>query len=119
MFLNISNHPSSAWSAKQLEAAKQYGEIADLAFPNVPPSASKEEVQALAESVLSQAMQMNPDCVMCSGEYTLTYALVNGFKAENIKTVAACTERKTEERTDENGRTVRTSIIEFVCFREF
>ena len=86
MFLNISNHPSSAWNAKQLEAARQYGEIVDLHFPNVSPSATKEEVQALAKAVLLQALNLKPACVMCAGEYTLTYALVNGFKENNIRT---------------------------------
>lgn len=38
MFINFSNHPSANWSREQLEAARRYGEVADLSFPVIESS---------------------------------------------------------------------------------
>lgn len=119
MFVNVSNHPSALWNEKQLNSACQYGEITDIPFPNVSPVAQKEEIEALAEKIMVKILSLNPDCVMCVGEFTLTYALVSRLKSRGIKTVAACAERKTTESVDEKGRSVKTSIMDFVCFREY
>ena len=119
MFVNVSNHPSAAWSEKQLKAAHVYGEIQDVPFPNVPPTADKQEVAVLAQKTLQQVMAFKPDCVMCSGEFTLTYALVSLLKEAGVRVVAACSERHAQEYVDEQGRTVKTSRMDFVCFREF
>lgn len=34
MFINLTNHPSDKWSKEQLEAARKYGEVVELVFPN-------------------------------------------------------------------------------------
>jgi hypothetical protein len=48
MFINLSNHPSDAWTQEQKDAASQYGEIQDLPFPNIPPEMGEKEVADLA-----------------------------------------------------------------------
>ena len=47
MLINLSNHPSSNWSGDQLDAAKKYGEIVDLQFPNISPDASSNQIAVL------------------------------------------------------------------------
>lgn len=37
MLINCSNHPSRLWGDPQKEAAKVYGEIMDIPFPQVNP----------------------------------------------------------------------------------
>ena len=59
MFINLSNHPTSAWSAGQLDAARQYGDdIVDMPFPVVPATASESDIAALvaayASDIISQ-----------------------------------------------------------------
>ncbi|MEI2422170.1 hypothetical protein V6O07_17960, partial [Arthrospira platensis SPKY2] len=50
MLLNLSNHPSVTWSQKQIEEAKQkYGHIQDMAFPDINPEWSLDQVQLEAE----------------------------------------------------------------------
>lgn len=36
LFVNCSNHASTAWSAAQKAAAEAYGEVVDVKFPAVP-----------------------------------------------------------------------------------
>ena len=48
MFINFSNHASTRWGVPQKQAAKKYGEIVDVQFPNVNPEATSEEVHELA-----------------------------------------------------------------------
>ena len=40
MFINFSNHASTRWGVPQKQAAKKYGEIVDMQFPNVDPEAT-------------------------------------------------------------------------------
>lgn len=60
MFVNISNHPSSKWSHEQLSAARNLSTeisgdavIVDIAFPNVPPTASLSEVRQLVRETIA------------------------------------------------------------------
>ncbi len=57
MFINVSNHHSSKWSFKQTEAAKEYGTIVDIPFPNVSPYYTKEEVENLANEYLKKILE--------------------------------------------------------------
>jgi len=113
-FINLSNHPSAAWGDAQKEAALKYGELVDVQFPAVDPRASKEEVEALAEKILKQVLELSPAAVMCQGEFTLAYAIVNLLKKNGIPALAGCSDRLVEER---DGK--RISEFVFVQFREY
>ena len=119
MFINFSNHPSSLWSEKQREAAKQYGEIVDLKFPSVNPDDSKDDLIRLAETCTEQILKFKPQCVMCQGEMGLVYHVVRKLKEEGIRVVAACSHRMVEETIDENNNSVKSSKFVFVQFREY
>ena len=118
MFVNLSNHNSEKWSAEQLEAAREYGDIMDIQFPNIDPYMSNEEISALAKDYSDQIKALEPNCVMCQGEQCFAYEVTNNLKEEGIKVVAACSERKTVERQLEDGRTEKTAVFEFTQFRE-
>lgn len=117
-FINLSNHNSSTWSDKQLEEARKYGDIVDIKFPSIDPYLTKDEVKELALSYLAKIKALKPSCVMCQGEFCFAYEMINLLKKENIKVVAACSERKTVEKQIENV-SEKTSIFEFVQFREY
>ena len=57
-FVNLTNHSSELWDEKQTETARQYGEIVDMQFPNITPSASSAEIRALADDYLSRILAM-------------------------------------------------------------
>ena len=118
MFINLTNHASENWSKAQLEAAKEYGEIIDLQFPNVSPEASKEEIDLLANEYLDEILECETTCVLCQGEFCFSYALINKLKEHHVKVVAACSERIVEEETSASG-TRRISYFKFVQFREY
>lgn len=120
MLINLSNHPSDKWSEKQLIAAKEmYGDITDYAFPAVNASDSTEQIYTLADETAAGIIAMSPDAVLCQGEFSLTYALVERFKAKGITVICACSERNTREVVTPDGKTEKTVTFDFVRFREY
>lgn len=118
MFLNFSNHQSPLWGQKQKAAAEQFGEIVDLAFPQVSANMTSEDVVRLAENYADQILKKHPDCVLCQGEFCLSWHVINLLKQANVRVVAACSERIVEEVHTEAG-TEKKSVFRFVQFREY
>ena len=119
MFVNYTNHPSAKWSAEQLAAAAAYGSITDMPFPSVPPDASEEAVARLAETEAEKIVALKPAAVLCQGEFTLCYAILNILKKKEIKALAACSTREVTETVQPDGTTRRTAVFRFVQYREY
>lgn len=118
MFINFSNHRSDQWGGRQLSAAHEYGEIVDIEFPGVSATASVEEVHALADTYVKKIVQMNPSCVLCQGEFCLSYQVIYKLKQKDIRVVAACSNRKVRE-IKEGEYTKKISCFVFEQFREY
>lgn len=119
MLINCTNHPVGEWSAEQLTAAKKWGEIKEIPFPQVSPYATSADVDILAEQLLNEILNFHPDAAVVQGEMTLCYALVSKLKHKSIMVLAATSERKTMTEKDANGNTIKTSLFEFAAFREY
>lgn len=119
MFINFSNHPSSQWNSEQKRAAAYYGEIQDIVFPKVPPMAAMQEVADMAGKYAEEIIKMQPECVMCQGEFSLTMAVVRRLQMAGIRCVCACSERRVMEEQMGNGMIQKTSVFEFFQFREY
>ncbi len=121
MFINFSNHPSDKWETAQIDAARKYGEIVDIPFPDVPADADEEKIEQIAceclQTILSSADDIK--AVMAQGEFTLTYKIVVGLKEKKIKVMSACAQREVSEYIDEKGNNVKKSVFRFVRFREY
>lgn len=117
MLVNFSNHPSEHWGKEQLNASKIYGEIVDVPFPLVSASANEAEIDRLSKEYLEKILSMNPECVMCQGEFTLSFRIVNGLMEKGIKVVAACSERKVLEINSGDGIVERKSVYKFARYR--
>ena len=118
LFLNLSNHPSDKWSKAQLDAARAYGEVVDMPFPEIDPGATTEEIHRLAEEYAKEISSRYPDCdltVHLMGEMTFCFRLVTLLHARGIRCVASTTQRKTSELPDGT----KESIFEFQAFREY
>jgi hypothetical protein len=114
-FVNLSNHPSSAWEDAQRNAAFAIAErIEDIAFPTVPPDADEEAIAALAEEC---AANVPPETshALVQGEFTLTVELVRLLQARGVTCLAATSKREVAE--DGDGR--RVSTFRFVRFRAY
>lgn len=117
MFINLSNHPSDKWSEEQINAARSYGEIVDMAFPVIEPILTKEDVLRLVK-IYTEMIMDNRDgktVVHVMGEMTFTYNLVNALKELGITCLASTTERNTVMTPD--GKKI--SEFKFVQFREY
>lgn len=113
--LNLSNHPSAAWSQDQLQAATTlYGAIEDLPFPAIPPDADSGQVQQLAREYFEQVTARQPAAVHLMGEMTFTFHLVQLLREAGIPCIASTTERIAEEREGQKIVTFR-----FVQFRAY
>ena len=119
MFINISNHPAANWSAAQLAAASHYGEVVDYPFPVVPASSDEGDVRRIAESVIRDVSVRKEDVLLIQGEFTLAFQLVVMAKALGMRAVAACSDRVTEERVNDDGTSTKISRFEFVRFRDY
>lgn len=121
MLINLSNHPLSTWTEKQIETAdKIYNQIIDLEFPLIPPDADEGTVTVLAEDYknicierLSTSKDKN-NAVHIMGEMTFCFALVSLLLKENIECIASTTERLVTEEND-----IKTSKFDFVKFRKY
>lgn len=119
IFINHTNHPSAQWSEAQRRAAEHYGKIVDLSFPGIDAMASEDEVDHLADIYAEKIVTYQPAMVLCQGEFTYTYALVQRLHQHGIRVTAACSERIVEEKLEEDGSTRRLSRFYFVRFREY
>ena len=113
-FVNYSNHPSSKWSEEQLAAANEIGTIVDILFPDVDPSATKEDITNMARESVNEIVAYDPTAVLCQGEFTLCFSVVSMLKQRGIKVVAACSKRMVEETP--KGK---ISKFTFEQFREY
>lgn len=117
MFYNISNHPSTKWAVEQTSAAVALGgDVRDIQFPNVAPSASFADVEGLAATLAVEVAA--GDVAMVSGEFSLTFALTRSLLAKGARVVVAATERRSVEVTNADGSVTKTAVFAFVGFRE-
>lgn len=117
MFINFTNHPSSAWSKEQLTAAHAYGKVVDIPFPNIAPQCTKSEILHLVEVYVEKIRKImdNSTIVHVMGEMTFTYNIVNVLKNMGITCLASTTERNIVITPD--GKEMPK--FEFVQFREY
>ena len=116
--INFSNHPSELWGEKQLNAAKIYGEIKDIAFPAINPEACDNQIEELADQYIKEILSFQKEgmiTVHIMGELTFTFMVVSQLKAMGIKCIASTSERNAEDMTD--GRKI--SDFQFVRFRSY
>ena len=89
MFINFTNHPSAQWSAEQKAAAQAYGEVIDLAFPAIDPATNEAVLDSLAAVYADHILHLSPDAVLCQGECTFVYRVVQRLEAAGIPTLAS------------------------------
>lgn len=119
MFINFSNHPYALWSAEQQAAAQRYGKVVDLVFPAIDPAADEAALDSLATVYADHILHLNPDAVLCQGEFTFVYRVVLRLEGAGIPVFAACSFRKSQETTSPDGSTLKQSVFVFTRFRRY
>ena len=118
MLVNFSNHPSRYWGNEQWEASRCYGNVVDLPFPKIAPSANSQELQTLVQTSVKKILSMSDTesiTVHVMGEMTFTFMVVTRLKEMGITCVASTTERKVTMNADGT----KQSEFSFVKFREY
>lgn len=119
MFINLSNHPTSAWSAGQLDAARQYGDdIVDMPFPVVPATASESDIAYLvaeyASDIISKYDPLH-DVFHVMGEMCFSFALICRLQQAGFVCVASTSERIVREE----GSGHKEVFFNFIRFRRY
>ena len=117
MLINLSNHPISEWSEKQLQlATTQYGEVIDKSFPPIPPEADAIEVMQLALDTVNRLCSQYADfTVHIMGELTFVYLAVKEFQNRGVTCIASTSKRNAT--ISANGEKI--SQFDFVRFRSY
>lgn len=119
MLINISNHPTSTWSKRQMETAiAQFDEVVDFPFPQIDPESSTEQIKILAQQLFDELIDSYDKeniTIHLMGELSIVYQLVNLFKKADIPCVVSTTKREVEELPDGSIN----SLFRFVKFRAY
>lgn len=118
MLINLSNHPYTIWSDTQQEAAKEYGEIVDLPFPEVEAAADENHIRHMADEYLQKVKQLangRTATIHLMGEMTLTFALVKRLQNDGFSCVASTSKRIVNE-TEPDYKEV---VFQFEKFRRY
>ncbi|MCR5774934.1 MAG: hypothetical protein K6G42_07610, partial [Lachnospiraceae bacterium] len=117
---NLSNHPSSGWSAEQYDyAASRWGEIQDIAFPKLGPEISGEEVLQLVKEYLDRLPAKEEGPVFVSGEYSFTYAMVDELLNRGYRAMFVRSENTVSTTMHEDGSSERMMGYRFVRFEDY
>lgn len=118
LLINLSNHPSTGWGARQREAAEMYGEIEDMDFPAIPPVAGEREITDLAEEYVArieERAETRDVTVHIMGEMTFCYAVITRLQPLGIPCIASTTRRQVTETADG----VKEVRFDFETFRKY
>ncbi|GCD78012.1 hypothetical protein JCM31826_14940 [Thermaurantimonas aggregans] len=121
--INISNHPSAQWSARQRQTAKNsFGEIVDEPFPVVDPSWTSEqiidEVERFIDMLKTKYDPLYALAFHVMGEFTFCLALVARLIDLGAEVYASTTQRRVVEEAF-GDVTRKVTLFEFVQFRKY
>lgn len=119
VFVNWSNHPYDTWDSSQLDAAKDFGRLDYLPFPDVPPDSTKDDIIALADTLVDGFTRKYPEpesvVTMLQGEMSLLYHLLKRLENKGYHAVAATSKRDNTILPD--GQELKT--FKFNAFRYY
>lgn len=101
LLVNLSNHPYKDWSEDQKKAAEKYGEVQDMAFPEIDPAMKidkiKKEIAAAQIDEIKNMCKERRVTVHIMGEMSYTFYVVSHLKAFGILCICSTSERDTED----------------------
>lgn len=101
LLVNLSNHPYKDWSEDQKKAAEKYGEVQDMAFPEIDPAMKidkiKKEIAAAQIDEIKNMCKERRVTVHIMGEMSYTFYVVSQLKAFGIRCICSTSERDTED----------------------
>lgn len=127
LFINLSNHPHSGWSEKQLQAVRNLFDsdkytIMDINFPNLEPSWDETQLEKIIEEYFVKIENIRAEnhlypyevFIHLMGEMNFCFGLISALLKANYNVLASTTKRNVIET--ENGK---VSKFEFERFRRY
>lgn len=120
MLINISNHPLSEWSERQIdEAIRLWGGVVDIAFPKIDATLTNEDIESMAKANIEQYTEAikrypTPSAFHIMGEMVYCFNVINTLKEMGYTVVASTSNR---DVTMEGDRKVVRFYFE--KFREY
>lgn len=118
MFINLSNHPSSEWSERQLAEAREYGDIIDIPFPAVSPWEDEAYIASLSADYLHDILSgYHPaqDVFHIMGEMCFSFSLVRKLQEKGFTCLASTSERIVTETSPGH----KEVCFHFIRFRNY
>lgn len=101
LLVNLSNHPYKNWTKEQKKAAKEFGEVCDMAFPAIDPAMKtndiKKEIAAPQIDEIKNMCKERRVTVHIMGEMSYTFYVVSQLKKFGIRCICSTSERDTED----------------------
>lgn len=97
---------------------KQFISISSLPIETDGKRLIIENNKVLLDKIMDD-FPVRPDIVMIQGEMTFTYAMIQLLLVKGITSVAACSDRVSNEVVQADGTTKKVSEFKFVQFREY
>ena len=119
MLINCTNHPYEIWNESQREAAKRYGEVKDLPFPQIDPNAEINDLRGIAAEYTEKIEELKPEAVLVAGEFTFAFMLVDKLLQDGVNVMTSCSKRVTEEVKNADGTNEKKSVFKFERFRKY
>ncbi len=121
MLINLSNHPFKDWEVGHQKTAQVlYGQVEDIPFPGVDPKADTSSIVLLAAKYVKKckirfggSLHTN-DAVHISGEPCFLFHFIRLAKDQGIPCVCSTTQRLVT-----NNGNIKTSVFQFVQFRNY
>lgn len=114
-------------SEKQISELKEKFHAEEIIYPTEELSKKWSQIptteridRSLIETVVLWLFASGKnDCLIVQGEMGSTFMLVDYALKNGLIPLHAVSERKTVEKKDEDGTSVKTAIFEHVCFRKY
>lgn len=119
MLINCTNHPYEIWNEPQRKAAGVYGEVVDLPFPQIDPSAAPEEIREIVNRYADEIESQKPEAVLAAGEFTCLFMLVDRLLSDGLEVVCTCSRRITKEEKKPDGSNEKKTQFFFEGFRRY
>ena len=120
MLINLTNHPSGAWQEKQrVELSKKFGELVDMPFPQISPTATTDELRDVATEYLKKIEDAQPDAVFLAGEFTFAFMMIDELLNRGVPVLISAAGRKTTEEKMKDGTIKKTSKFDFNWYRYY
>lgn len=118
LLVNLSNHPYEKWSEEQKEAAKEYGVVRDMPFPNIDPEEDTEQIRKTADEYISEIAGLSAEyavTVHLMGEMSFVVYAVSRLSERGVRCICSTSERD----VDDLGGGEKKVAFHFKRFRDY